>query len=91
MTRSAEMLYAWEHWEDTAGFDEMLMQSRRALSLFQHHDGITGTAKDHVVIDYANQMMDALKSCKFVMQQAVYRYLTKSTVCRIVFCIFCNY
>lgn len=80
MIRSAEMLHAWREWDDDNQLELLLQEARRALSLFQHHDGITGTARDHVVKDYARQMIDALKACKFVIQQAAYRYLTKPTV-----------
>lgn len=75
------MLHAWSIWDAEADFDALLETARRALSLFQHHDGITGTARDHVVKDYARQMTEALKACKTVIQQSAYRYLTKPSVC----------
>jgi alpha-mannosidase II len=37
------------------GLERQLSDARKSLSLFQHHDGITGTAKDHVVIDYGKK------------------------------------
>lgn len=78
--RTAEMMYSWSTWDAESEFDVMLEQARRDLSLFQHHDGITGTAKDHVVKDYDAKMFSALKNCKFVIQQAAYRLLTKPSV-----------
>lgn len=35
---------------------------KRAMGLFQHHDGITGTAKSHVVQDYYKTMQKAVES-----------------------------
>jgi len=37
---------------------------KRALGLFQHHDGITGTAKSHVVQDYYKTMQKAVTELK---------------------------
>lgn len=78
--RSAEMLHSWDLWEEDTGFSKLLEIARRELALFQHHDGITGTAKDYVMKDYNERMLTALKNCKFVMQQAVYRLLTRPLV-----------
>ena len=41
-----------------------LQEPRRALSLFQHHDGVTGTAKTNVVTDYARRIHNAIQQCQ---------------------------
>ena len=54
-----------------------LSEARRLHSLFQHHDGVTGTAREHVVIDYAQKMITALNNSAHVLQQSV-AHLLKS-------------
>uniref|UniRef100_A0A336LZM5 Alpha-mannosidase n=1 Tax=Culicoides sonorensis TaxID=179676 RepID=A0A336LZM5_CULSO len=78
--RSAEMLHSWSKWEADTDFDKLLTEARREHSIFQHHDGITGTAKDHVVVDYTERMEKAIKNCRHVMQQSAYRLLTKESI-----------
>lgn len=51
-------------------------QARRSLSLFQHHDGITGTSRDNVREDYAKKLLTAIRHCQSAIQQAAY-YLLK--------------
>ncbi|XP_023340187.1 alpha-mannosidase 2 isoform X2 [Eurytemora carolleeae] len=53
-----------------------LVYARQSLGLFQHHDGITGTAKDHVVLDYGQKMLLSIKAMQFVIQQSTNFLLT---------------
>jgi alpha-mannosidase II len=58
------------------GLERQLSDARKSLSLFQHHDGITGTAKDHVVIDYGKKMLTALTACQHVIQHSAHILLS---------------
>ncbi|XP_078037756.1 alpha-mannosidase 2 isoform X1 [Augochlora pura] len=54
---------------------QRLSKARVWHSLFQHHDGITGTARDEVVIDYAKKMIMALNNSAHVLQQSAVHLL----------------
>ncbi|KAA8548042.1 hypothetical protein F0562_004697 [Nyssa sinensis] len=53
------------------GFSYKLTAARRNLALFQHHDGVTGTAKDHVVEDYGSRMHTSLLDLQIFMSKAI--------------------
>ncbi|KAJ4972798.1 hypothetical protein NE237_005972 [Protea cynaroides] len=52
-------------------FSYKLTAARRNLALFQHHDGVTGTAKDHVAADYGIRMHTSLQDLQIFMSKAV--------------------
>ncbi|XP_023529523.1 alpha-mannosidase 2-like [Cucurbita pepo subsp. pepo] len=53
------------------GFSYKLTAARRNLALFQHHDGVTGTAKDHVVRDYGVRMHTSLQDLHIFMSKGM--------------------
>lgn len=86
--RGAEILYSlmWAEMEYVGTdlleiakplFDRLIM-ARESLSLFQHHDGVTGTAKNHVMEDYGKRMLDSINGLQVVMSQATHYLLTPS-------------
>lgn len=53
---------------------------RRVHSLFQHHDGVTGTARQRVMEDYGKQMEWALEKCHRIIKG-----VSVNTPCTLVF------
>uniref|UniRef100_A0A8D0KRJ7 mannosyl-oligosaccharide 1,3-1,6-alpha-mannosidase n=1 Tax=Strix occidentalis caurina TaxID=311401 RepID=A0A8D0KRJ7_STROC len=79
--RGAEILYslALAH-ARRAGADSryplsdyaLLSNARRNLGLFQHHDAITGTAKEAVAVDYGVRLLHSLTNLKRVIINAAH-------------------
>ncbi|KAF2367623.1 Glycoside hydrolase family 38 N-terminal domain [Trinorchestia longiramus] len=53
-----------------------LTEAHKALGLFQHHDGITGTAKEHVMLDYANIMLNGIHATEHVLQYVAHSLIS---------------
>uniref|UniRef100_A0A8R1XRC9 Alpha-mannosidase n=1 Tax=Onchocerca volvulus TaxID=6282 RepID=A0A8R1XRC9_ONCVO len=47
---------------------KQLTIARRSLALFQHHDAITGTSKNHVMKDYSQRLFDSAKIVENVLK-----------------------
>ncbi|OCU02259.1 alpha-mannosidase 2 [Xenopus laevis] len=56
---------------------KLLTEARRNLGLFQHHDAITGTAKDWVVVDYGTRLFHSLMNLKKVIIDAAHVLVLK--------------
>uniref|UniRef100_A0A668AMF6 Alpha-mannosidase n=1 Tax=Myripristis murdjan TaxID=586833 RepID=A0A668AMF6_9TELE len=56
----------------------LLVDARRSVGLFQHHDGITGTAKENVVTDYGTKLLRSLIGLKRVIINAAHFLVMKN-------------
>ena len=75
----AEMEYVGTDFKDfSTQLYGHLVYARRNLALFQHHDGVTGTAKDHVVVDYGNKMLQSIQRLPAIMSHSAHYLLTPS-------------
>eukprot|EP00064_Thunnus_orientalis_P001219 superscaffoldBa00000081_g1221 len=56
----------------------LLVDARRSVALFQHHDAITGTAKENVVVDYGTKLLRSLIGLKRVIINAAHFLVMKN-------------
>ncbi|CAG2173889.1 unnamed protein product, partial [Oppiella nova] len=56
---------------------QYLSSGRQNLALFQHHDGITGTSKEHVMEDYGKRMSRSIVDCLGLISHSVQFLLMK--------------
>jgi alpha-mannosidase II len=81
--RSAEIIFSFNNLK-TVDTDEMnnlykqLLTARRHLGLFQHHDGVTGTSKTNVVIDYANKLYESINFSKNIIETCAKNFVDKN-------------
>ncbi|XP_077318426.1 alpha-mannosidase 2 [Lithobates pipiens] len=57
---------------------KLLTEARRNMGLFQHHDAITGTAKDWVVVDYGTRLYHSLLNLKRVIVDSAHLLILKN-------------
>nr|CAD2188123.1 unnamed protein product [Meloidogyne enterolobii] len=73
--RAADIFFSLVNWKgkmptNISTLYNSIVNARRALSLFQHHDGVTGTAKSHVMDDYGEKMAQALSDTKNIIARS---------------------
>ncbi|CAF4995373.1 unnamed protein product, partial [Rotaria socialis] len=80
MPRAAEVLFSVAHAAVLQGkissyfpkddlFTKLII-SRRNLGIFQHHDAVTGTAREQVVNDYGEKLLAVIILSQIIMQQS---------------------
>ncbi|XP_068944256.1 alpha-mannosidase 2 [Petaurus breviceps papuanus] len=85
--RAAEILYSFARIQaqkykktnvfPSSSYYQLLTEARRNLGLFQHHDAITGTAKDWVVVDYGTRLFHSIMNLRMIIRDSAHILILK--------------
>lgn len=64
---------------------------KKAMGIMQHHDAITGTAKQHVTNDYYQTLAAAIETCHDIVNEAYEKLMPKNKSVPVLKQYFCNY
>ncbi|ODM86989.1 Alpha-mannosidase 2, partial [Orchesella cincta] len=83
-TFSYNLLKQRNHPEEVIGHNyDNLVQARRSVALFQHHDGVTGTSPRTTMLDYSKKLTQAwnfLKQIQKVGIEAIWKHELKMEI-----------
>lgn len=63
-----------ENFVNSLNYDA-LVDARRQLAIFQHHDAVTGTSKQFVMEDYEQRLQRALKATQQVVIDGMKKFI----------------
>jgi hypothetical protein len=90
--RATELLYTWAHvlpqgsscavsYETEVEQFEALQNARKMAGLFMHHDGVTGTARSDVVVDYGMKLYNAMQKLREIYPTILSRIVRRPGSC----------
>ena len=59
--------------------DAKVTKLREVMGVLQHHDAVSGTAKQHVTFDYAQRLSEGISQCQPVIARAYDTFIPKNS------------
>lgn len=90
--QSSNLLQTCKQLQASCGITDELFQFQRSLAIAQHHDAVTGTAKQHVSNDYTLRLNQAIHGCYDLISDAYMNFLPLDNAATVKqeFCLMLN-